>query len=118
MPLKIGELAKKTGLSIRALHHYDAIGLLCPSQRSEGGARLYGRDDLMRLHRIEALKQLDYSLADIKAALDDSARAPLDVLARQIAALDAQALQAQRLSRRLRHLLDLIATGGETAATD
>jgi methyltransferase (TIGR00027 family) len=117
-PLKIGELAKKTGLSIRALHHYDAIGLLCPSQRSEGGARLYSRDDIMRLHRIEALKQLDYSLADIKAALDDSARAPLDVLARQIAVLDAQALQAQRLSRRLQHLLDLIATGGETAATD
>jgi methyltransferase (TIGR00027 family) len=117
-PLKIGELAKKTGLSIRALHHYDAIGLLCPSQRSEGGARLYGHDDLMRLHRIEALKQLDYSLAQIKAALDGPAGAPLDVLQRQIAALDAQALQAQRLSRRLKHLLRLIATGAETAATD
>ena len=116
--LKIGELAKKTGLSIRALHHYDAIGLLYPSQRTEGGARLYGHGDLMRLHRIEALKQLDYSLADVKAALDDSTGAPLDVLARQIAALDAQAVQAQRLSRRLKHLLDLIATGGETAATD
>jgi methyltransferase (TIGR00027 family) len=116
--LKIGELAKKTGLSIRALHHYDAIGLLCPSQRSEGGARLYGHGDLMRLHRVEALKQLDYSLADIKSALDGPAGAPLDVLQRQIAALDAQALQAQRLSRRLRHLLDLIAAGGETVATD
>ena len=116
--LKIGELAKKTGLSIRALHHYDAIGLLCPSQRSEGGARLYGHGDLMRLHRIEALKQLDYSLADIKAALDDSTGAPLDVLTRQIVALEAQAVQAQRLSRRLRHLLDLIATGGDTAAAD
>jgi methyltransferase (TIGR00027 family) len=117
-PLKIGELAKKTGLSIRALHHYDAIGLLCPSQRSEGGARLYGHDDLMRLHRIEALKQLDYSLANIKAALDGPGGAPLDVLQRQIAALDAQALQAQRLSRRLKHLLALIAQGGETVATD
>jgi methyltransferase (TIGR00027 family) len=118
MPLKIGELAKKTGLSIRALHHYDAIGLLSPSQRSDGGARLYGHDDLMRLHRIEALKQLDYSLADVKAALDGPAGAPLDVVKRQIAALDAQALQAQRLSRRLRHLLDLVAAGGETVAAD
>jgi DNA-binding transcriptional MerR regulator len=51
MQLKIGELAKKAGLSVRALHHYDAIGLLCPSQRSKGGARLYGRDDLIRIRR-------------------------------------------------------------------
>lgn len=42
MRLKIGELAKKVGLSVRALHHYDAIGLLSPSQRTDGGARLYG----------------------------------------------------------------------------
>ncbi|MDW9246612.1 merR regulatory family protein [Burkholderia cepacia] len=42
MRLKIGDLAKKAGLSVRALHHYDAIGLLSPSQRTEGGARLYG----------------------------------------------------------------------------
>ena len=118
MQLKIGELAKKTGLSIRALHHYDAIGLLSPSQRTATGARLYGRDDLIRLHRIEALKQLACSLPDIKATLDGTGGAPLDTLRRQIAALNAQALQAQRLSHHLQHLLDMIAAGGETAAAD
>ena len=41
MQLKIGELAKRTGLSIRALHHYDSIGLLSPSQRSAAGARVF-----------------------------------------------------------------------------
>ncbi|AHG35046.1 merR regulatory family protein [Burkholderia pseudomallei MSHR511] len=92
MRLKIGELAKKVGLSVRALHHYDAIGLLSPSQRTDGGARLYGRDDLIRLHRIEALKRFGYSLPAIQASLDGPpAGAPLQILRRQIAALDAQA---------------------------
>jgi methyltransferase (TIGR00027 family) len=119
MRLKIGELAKKTGLSVRALHHYDAIGLLSPCQRTEGGARLYGRDDLVRLHRIEALKQFGYSLPDIKASLDGQLPgSPLHILQRQIAELDAQALRAQRLSRRLRHLADMIAAGNEAPALD
>lgn len=118
MQLKIGELARKTGLSIRALHHYDAIGLLSPSQRTATGARLYGRDDLVRLHRIEALKRLACSLPDIKATLDSKGSAPVDTLRAQIAALNAQALHAQRLSHHLQHLLDMIAAGGETAAAD
>lgn len=119
MRLKIGELAKTVGLSVRALHHYDAIGLLSPSQRTEGGARLYGRDDLIRLHRIEALKRFGYSLPDIKASLDGQlAGGPLQILRRQIAELDAQASRAQRLSRHLRHLVDMVAAGSETAAVD
>ena len=118
MQLKFGELAEKSGLSIRALHHYDAIGLLSPSQRTAAGARLYGRDDLVRLHRIEALKQLACSLPDIKATLDSTGGAPVDTLRRQIDALNAQALQAQRPSHHLQHLLDMIAAGGETTAAD
>lgn len=119
MRLKIGDLAKKAGLSVRALHHYDAIGLLSPSQRTEGGARLYGRDDLIRLHRIEALKRFGYSLPDIKASLDGQfADAPLLLLQRQIAELDAQASRAQRLGRHLRYIVDMLATDGETTTTD
>ncbi|WP_175775513.1 SAM-dependent methyltransferase [Burkholderia anthina] len=120
MRLKIGELAKKAGLSVRALHHYDAIGLLSPSQRTDGGARLYGRDDLTRLHRIEALKRFGYSLPDIKASLDGQlAGVPLELLQRQIKELNAQALRAQRLSRHLQHIVDMIAAAGsETTAAD
>ena len=119
MQLKIGELAKKAGLSVRALHHYDAIGLLSPSQRTEGGARLYGRDDLVRLHRIEALKRFGYSLPDIQASLDGPLDGgPLRVLQRQIAELEAQASRAQRLGRHLQHLADLVSAGGETSTTD
>jgi DNA-binding transcriptional MerR regulator len=50
MALKIGELARRTGLTVRTLHHYDAIGLLKPSARSDAGYRLYDRNDVARLH--------------------------------------------------------------------
>ncbi|WP_322040350.1 SAM-dependent methyltransferase [Burkholderia diffusa] len=119
MRLKIGELAKKAGLSVRALHHYDAIGLLSPSQRTDGGARLYGQDDLIRLHRIEALKRFGYSLPDIKASLDGQpALIPLQLLQRQITELNAQALRAQRLGRHLQYIVDMVSAGSEIAATD
>jgi DNA-binding transcriptional MerR regulator len=119
MRLKIGELAKRSGLTVRALHHYDAIGLLSPPQRSEGGARLYGPDDWIRLHRIEALKAFGHSLADIQACLDDPAVGmPLQILRRQIARLEAEAVRAQRLSRHLRQVVDLVTAGDETPATD
>jgi len=50
MLLKISELARRTGLTVRTLHHYDAIGLLRPSARSSAGYRLYDRSDIKRLH--------------------------------------------------------------------
>ncbi|VWB97193.1 MerR family transcriptional regulator [Burkholderia lata] len=119
MRLKIGELAKKAGLSVRTLHHYDAIGLLSPLQRTDGGARLYGQDDLIRLHRIEALKRFGYSLPDIKASLDGQPTLiPLQLLQRQIAELNAQALRAQRLGRHLQYIVDMVSAGSEIAAAD
>lgn len=52
MLLSVGELAKRSGLTIRTLHHYDSIGLLVPSSRSDAGYRLYDRPNIERLHRI------------------------------------------------------------------
>ena len=52
MRLKVGELARRTGLTVRTLHHYDEIGLLAPSQRSDSGYRLYSQADVQRLHAI------------------------------------------------------------------
>ncbi len=82
MLLKIGELAKSAGMTVRALHHYDTIGLLSPSLRIASGARRYGKPDLIRLHRIQALKQFAYSLAEIRAALDDPDLDPLELIGR------------------------------------
>ena len=53
--LRIGEVARRTGLSPRTLRHYDQLGLLVPSQRSTGDYRLYSREDLVRLLAIAHL---------------------------------------------------------------
>jgi len=116
--LKIGELAQRAGLSVRALHHYDAIGLLSPSVRSASGARRYGQQDLIRLHRIQALKQLGYALPDIRASLDDPGVDPLAVIARQVNALEQQARQSLALRDRLNHLAEQLADGQTTIADD
>jgi DNA-binding transcriptional MerR regulator len=49
---RVSEVAALAGVSVRTLHHYDAIGLLAPSARSGAGYRLYSRDDLLRLQQI------------------------------------------------------------------
>jgi DNA-binding transcriptional MerR regulator len=66
---KVGELAKQTGLTVRALHHYDEIGLLSPSQRSQSGYRLYDGDDIARLLQILSLRQVGFSLEEIRVSL-------------------------------------------------
>ncbi|KVD28351.1 SAM-dependent methyltransferase [Burkholderia ubonensis] len=118
MALKIGELAKRAGLTVRALHHYDAIGLLSPSARSDGGSRQYSHDDVIRLHRIQALKHLGCSLSDIKTYLDDSGIEPVEIIRRQISVLEEQARRALALRDGLQHLAGKIASGGETATAD
>ena len=67
---KIGELAKATGLTVRAIHHYDEIGLLKPSQRTESDYRIYDRADVARLQQIISLKELGFPLEQIKTLLD------------------------------------------------
>jgi MerR family transcriptional regulator, thiopeptide resistance regulator len=68
MLFKVGELARRTGLTVRALHHYDDIGLLHPSVRSDAGYRLYNAADIERLHTVQALQHLGLSLNDIQKA--------------------------------------------------
>jgi DNA-binding transcriptional MerR regulator/uncharacterized glyoxalase superfamily protein PhnB len=68
---KVGALAELTGLTVRALHHYDHIGLLKPSYRSPSGHRLYTGDDVARLYRICLLRRLGFALSRIGDVLDD-----------------------------------------------
>ena len=65
---RIGEFAELAGVTVRALHHYDRIGLLKP-QRSDSGTRLYSLADLERLEQIAALKFLGIPLREIKLLL-------------------------------------------------
>ncbi len=105
MSLRIGELAKRAGISVRALHHYDALGLLRPGERSEGGYRLYGQADVMRLHTILTLKSFGCSLDEIRRALELGQAALPDILARQMAALDEAASRALTLRERMARIL-------------
>jgi DNA-binding transcriptional MerR regulator len=104
MLLKIGELAKRTGLTVRALHHYDAIGLLQPSARSDAGYRLYNRTDIARLHQIQALRRFGLSLADIGTSLASPQPPLADLVSRQIDMLTQQIEQADALRARLIHM--------------
>src|SRR5829696_7097424 len=68
-PMRTGEVARATGLTVRTLHHYDEIGLLVPSRRSEAGYRLYSDGDVRRLYRIVALRGMGFPLGEIAAVL-------------------------------------------------
>lgn len=118
MRLKVGELAKRSGLTVRTLHHYDAIGLLTPSARADNGYRLYDRDDIARLHRIQAMRRFGLSLADIGAYLAEPDTPLASVVERQIAMLDQQIDQASRLRERLSHLHDMLLEGKEPELAD
>src|SRR5579884_2235426 len=80
----VGQLASATGVTVRALHHYDAQGLLVPSARTEAGYRLYAEADVERLYRIRPLQALGLSLTEVAEVLDGLPLA--DVLRRQHAA--------------------------------
>ena len=96
MLLKVGELARRSGLTVRALHHFDDIGLLKPSGRSEAGYRLYNQDDAARLHGIQALRHLGLPLKEIGAMLAGDGRAMPMIVARQIRALDHEIAHCPR----------------------
>lgn len=106
--LKIGELAKRTGLTVRTLHHYDAIGLLRPSARSPTGYRLYDRRDIERLHRIQALRRLDLPLADIGPLLAGDGAGLETLIGQQLKVLDRQIARALDLRGRLGALLESV----------
>lgn len=104
--MQIGELAERTGMSIRTLRHYDEIGLLRPSARSEGGFRLYTLDDESRLLLIRRMKPLGYSLEQMRellAVVDGLDADPTDAaLAARLADIrDEAVLRRDDLRRKL-----------------
>jgi DNA-binding transcriptional MerR regulator len=68
--MQIGEVAERTGLSLRTIRHYEDVGLVTPSARSKGGFRLYTETDVDRLMVIRRMKPLDFSLEEMRELLD------------------------------------------------
>ncbi|GAA3440865.1 hypothetical protein Pve01_19840 [Planomonospora venezuelensis] len=105
----IGEVARASGMTVRALHHYDEIGLLRASERTASGHRRYTGRDVRRLYRVRALRTLGLSLEEIADVLDGSAddlEAMRGLLAAQLHGLEAHAVRLRQLTDRLRGLLE------------
>lgn len=112
--LKVGELARRTRLTVRTLHHYDEIGLLRPSLHTESGHRLYTAGDVARLQQVLSLRQLGFSLEEIRNSLDRPGFSPLEVIRLHAAQLRKQIESQQRLCERL----EAFASAGEVSAED
>src|SRR5690606_17414107 len=111
--LRIGELARRTGLTVRTLHHYDAVGLLVPSTRTDAGHRRYTAADVARLQQIASLRALGLSPDAIRETLNSDGAAPRAILERHLAHLRVQIALQQRLAARLEGLAaHLEHTGG------
>ena len=81
MPLKtVSEVARLAGVSVRTLHHYDEIGLVQPTDRSEAGYRLYDEAALMRLHDVLTWRGLGFPLDEVRALIDDPDHDMLEAL--------------------------------------
>ncbi|CAM5447650.1 MerR family transcriptional regulator [Streptomyces parvulus] len=86
--MQIGEVAERTGLSLRTIRHYEDAGLVIPSARSQGGFRLYTERDVARLMVIRRMKPLGFSLDQMRDLLSATDRLddgdPLDPAEREV----------------------------------
>ena len=109
---KVGELAERTGLSVRALHHYEEIGLLVPSGRTESGHRLYSDEDVLRLQQVTSLRSLGFSLGEVKECLDDPGFSPERVIRLHVDRLRERMELEKRLCERLEAVAERLAEEG------
>lgn len=107
---QIGALAAATGVTVRTLHHYEAIGLIGPARRNASGYRLYGPTDIERLYRVRALRQLGLRLDEIRRVLDDPATDLSATLDAQLAAVDGRLGDLHRQRRALQAVRSSMST--------
>jgi DNA-binding transcriptional MerR regulator len=106
--MKVGELARRTGLSVRALHHYEEIGLLSPIRRTAAGHRLYGREEIERLQQIVSLRHVGFSLEQIGDCLSRPGSSLEHVLDMQIERIDDEVERQRRVRALLTRLRDRV----------
>lgn len=104
----VKEVSLLTGVSVRTLHHYDAIGLLKPTRVTEAGYRLYDDTALRRLQTILLFRQLQFPLKEIREILDSPGFDPMEALTQQIHLLE---LQRKHLDNLISHARKIQTTG-------
>src|SRR4051794_24103494 len=116
--LKVGELARRTGLTVRTLHHYDEIGLLKPSLHTGAGHRLYTAGDVARLQQVLSLRQLGFSLEEVRGCLDRPGFSPLEVIGLHLERLREQIEMRRKLCDRLEAVAAQLRAAGEVSAEE
>jgi len=111
---RVGDLAKMTGLTVRTLHHYEAIGLLVAAARGEGGHRLYDEASVQRLYRIRVFRSLGIALSEIRRFIDDDASVA-SVIHQHLARVEQEVEDLTRLRDRLRHICRQPGSHADTA---
>lgn len=111
MALTIGEVARVAGISVRTLHHYDRIGLLAPSARTDAGYRMYGDDDLARLQQILFFRELGFALEDIRRIMSDPSFDRREALGLQRRMLTDKAAQLEKMIEAVDAALDATRRG-------
>ncbi|MGW0188853.1 HEAT repeat domain-containing protein [Streptomyces sp. NPDC003362] len=76
----IGDVARRSGVSARMLRHYESLGLVRPTGRTQGGYREYSGDDIRRIFHVESLRSLGLSLREVRRALDDPGFKPSELV--------------------------------------
>ena len=111
---KIGEIADATGMTIRALHYYEEVGLLAPTARTDAGHRLYGPDAVERLYRISLLRQLGVPLDGIRTSLADDGAGLRSLMTEHLTTIDTRLAAEHRLRGRLVALVGTLETDEDT----
>ncbi|POX55707.1 MerR family transcriptional regulator [Streptomyces sp. Ru71] len=106
MSYSVGQVAGFAGVTVRTLHHYDAIGLLVPSERSHAGHRRYNDADLDRLQQILFYRELGFPLEEVAALLDDPDADPRAHLRRQHELLTARIEKLQKMAEAVEHAME------------
>jgi DNA-binding transcriptional MerR regulator len=102
---KVGELAEKTGITVRTLHHYHEKGLLIPSGINEAGYRMYSKEDIIRLQQIISLKQFGFTLDRIKQILERKDYDPAKIIQTQLQVVEKQMKLQEKLKFQLETIL-------------
>ncbi|MFD8543096.1 MerR family transcriptional regulator [Streptomyces sp. NPDC059649] len=109
--LTVGRAASLVGVSVKTLHHWDAIGLVRPSDRTWAGYRVYSGDDVARIHRVLVYRELGLPLAEIGRILEDPDTRARDHLRRQRSELVERISRLQRMVDAVDRMLEASRTG-------
>lgn len=116
--MKVGELAKATGISVRTLHYYEEIGLVEPPRQTSSGHRLYGAAEVARLQQILSLRQLGFSLEEVRGCLERRDLSPLRVIELHLDRLRGHLEVTRRLEARLERIAERLRTAEEVSVED